>query len=46
MKACWYEKTGPARNVLQFGDIKKPVAKAGEARIKIYASGINPADVK
>ena len=46
MKACWYEKTGPARNVLQFGDIETPVAKEGEARIKIYASGINPADVK
>ena len=46
MKACWYEKTGPARDVLQFGNIETPVAKAGEARIKIYASGINPADVK
>ena len=46
MKACWYEKTGPAKDVLQFGNIETPVAKAGEARIKIYASGINPADVK
>ena len=46
MKACWYEKTGPARKVLQFGEIETPVAKASEARIKIYASGINPADVK
>jgi NADPH2:quinone reductase len=46
MKACWYEKTGPARKVLQFGDIETPDAKEGEARIKIYASGINPADVK
>lgn len=45
MKACCYEKTGPARDVLQFGDVETPVAKAGEARIKIYASGINPADV-
>ena len=46
MKACWYEKTGPARDAVQYGNIETPVAKAGEARIKIYASGINPADVK
>lgn len=46
MKAAWYEKQGAARDVLIIGEINDPQPKAGEVRIKIAASGINPGDVK
>ena len=46
MKAAWYEKQGPARDVLVVGEMPEPVPAAGEVRIRIEASGINPGDVK
>jgi NADPH:quinone reductase len=46
MKAAWYEKQGPAREVLTVGDMPDPVPAAGEVRIRIAASGINPGDIK
>jgi NADPH2:quinone reductase len=46
MRAAWYEKQGPAREVLQVGEMPDPVPGAGEVRIRISASGINPGDVK
>ena len=46
MRASWYEKTGPALNVLQIGDMATPEVYDNEVRIKIFASGVNPADVK
>jgi len=45
MKAVWYERTGPAAEVLTFGEMPTPVAGPGEVRIKLEASGTNPADV-
>jgi NADPH2:quinone reductase len=45
MKAVWYERTGAASDVLNFGDIATPVAGPGEVRIRLEASGVNPADV-
>src|SRR6478752_30346 len=45
MKAVWYERTGAAPDVLTFGDSPTPVAGPGEVRIKLEASGVNPADV-
>ena len=45
MKAVWYTRQGPAHEVLQFGDQPEPHAGAGEVRVKLCASGINPADV-
>jgi NADPH2:quinone reductase len=45
MKAFWYERTGAASDVLNFGDIATPVAERGEVRIRLEASGVNPADV-
>lgn len=45
MKAVWYTRQGPAHAVLQFGDQPEPHAGAGEVRVKLHASGINPADV-
>src|SRR6476469_8357560 len=44
MKAVWYERTGAALDVLSFGDMPTPVARSGEVRIRLEASGVNPAD--
>ena len=46
MKAAWYEKQGPAREVLTIGDMPDPVPGPGELRIRIAASGINPGDIR
>ncbi len=44
MKAVWYEQTGPAAEVLQFGEQPAPLAGPGEVRVRLHASGVNPAD--
>lgn len=46
MKAVFYEKVGPAREVLQLGDLPTPQPAAGEVRVRIQWSGVNPSDVK
>ena len=46
MNAAWYEKQGAAREVLMVGEMPDPIPDAGEVRIRIAASGINPGDVK
>jgi NADPH2:quinone reductase len=46
MKAAWYEKQGPARDVLIVGEMPDPQPVAGEVRIRVAASGVNPGDVK
>jgi NADPH2:quinone reductase len=46
MKAAWYEKQGPAREVLVFGEMDDPKPRAGEVRIRVAFSGVNPGDVK
>ena len=46
MKAAWYEKQGPPREVLVVGEMSDPIPAAGEVRIRIAASGINPGDIK
>jgi NADPH:quinone reductase len=46
MKAAWYEKQGPARDVLVVGEMPDPIPAGGEVRIRIAASGINPGDIK
>src|ERR1700741_508645 len=46
MRAAWYEKQGPAREVLVVGEMPDPRPAAGEVRIRVAASGINPGDVK
>jgi NADPH2:quinone reductase len=45
MKAVWYERTGAAPDVLSFGDMPTPTAGPGEVRVRLEASGVNPADV-
>jgi len=46
MRAAWYEKQGAARDVLQVGEMQEPQPSAGEVRIHIAYSGVNPGDVK
>jgi NADPH:quinone reductase len=46
MRAAWYEKQGPAREVFVVGEMPDPRPSAGEVRIRIAASGINPGDIK
>jgi len=46
MKAAWYEKQGPPREVLIVGEMPDPIPGPGELRIRIAASGINPGDTK
>jgi len=44
MKAVWYERTGAAPDVLTFGEMPTPAAGPGEVRVRLQASGVNPAD--
>ncbi|HXW63039.1 MAG TPA: NADPH:quinone reductase [Candidatus Acidoferrales bacterium] len=46
MKAAWYEKQGSARDVLVVGNVDDPRPLAGEVRIRVAFSGVNPGDVK
>lgn len=46
MRAAWYERQGPARDVLTVGEMPDPTPAAAEVRIRIAASGINPGDTK
>src|ERR1700683_536495 len=45
MKAVWYERVGAATDVLSFGEMPPPLAGPGEVRVRLEASGVNPADV-
>ena len=46
MQAAYYEKQGAAKEVIQYQQISIPEPSAGEVRVKIYASGVNPSDTK
>jgi NADPH2:quinone reductase len=46
VKAVYYEKKGPAAKVLVLGDLPDPQPAAGEVRVKLRFSGINPTDTK
>ena len=46
MRAVWYERQGPADEVLQVGDLPDPEPGPGEVRVRVSFSGINPGDVK
>ncbi|AFK64033.1 alcohol dehydrogenase [Advenella kashmirensis WT001] len=46
MQAAWYEKNGPADQVLQVGQQPVPQADAGQVRVRLACSGVNPSDVK
>jgi NADPH:quinone reductase len=46
MIAAWYERQGPAADVLQVGEL--PAAEPGpaEVRVRLTYSGVNPGDIK
>ena len=44
MKAAWYTRQGAPAEVIQFGEHPTPHAAAGEARVRLHASAVNPAD--
>jgi len=46
MRAAYYEKNGPAAEVLHVGEVDTPQPGPGEVRIKLKTSGVNPSDVK
>ena len=46
MRAAWYERQGPTKDVLVVGELPAPTPGEGEVRIRIVASGINPGNVK
>jgi NADPH:quinone reductase len=46
MRAAWYERNGPAREVLQVGEMPDPEPGSGEVRVRVHSSGVNPSDWK
>jgi NADPH2:quinone reductase len=46
MRAAYYESVGPAADVLRVGERPTPEPLAGEVRIRVCTSGVNPSDVK
>ncbi|WP_405861633.1 NADPH:quinone reductase [Streptomyces sp. NBC_00090] len=46
MFASWYDRQGPAADVLHVGDLPDPHPGAGEVRVRVTVSGVNPGDTK
>ena len=46
MRAVWYERQGPAGEVLQIGELPDPEPGPGEVRVRVRLSGVNPGDTK
>ncbi|MFE2558127.1 NADPH:quinone reductase [Streptomyces sp. NPDC059352] len=46
MFASWYDRQGPAADVLHVGDLPDPHPGPGEVRVRVTVSGINPGDTK
>jgi NADPH2:quinone reductase len=46
MQAAFYERTGPAAEVLQLAELPDPQPGPGELRVRLRWSGVNPSDVK
>ncbi len=46
MKAAFYDRLGPAAEVLQLGELPQPEPAPGEVRVRVLWSGVNPSDVK
>jgi NADPH:quinone reductase-like Zn-dependent oxidoreductase len=46
MRAAYYDRQGPAANVLIVGDLPDPEPGFGEVRVRLAYSGLNPTDIK
>jgi len=44
MRAAFYRKQGPAREVFEIGELPDPHPARGEVRVRIRTSGVNPTD--
>ena len=44
MRAVWYDRQGPACEVLVVGELPTPEAAFGQVRVRLHASGVNPSD--
>lgn len=44
MRAVWYDRQGPAQDVIVTGELPTPEAGLGEVRVKLEAAGVNPSD--
>jgi NADPH:quinone reductase-like Zn-dependent oxidoreductase len=46
MQAAWFDKFGPASEVLTVGEQPTPDIEADQVLVRLHASGVNPSDVK
>jgi NADPH:quinone reductase len=46
MLAAWYERNGPAAEVIRVGEMPMPEPGPGEVLVRVHGSGVNPSDVK
>ncbi|MCZ7675452.1 MAG: NADPH:quinone reductase [Roseovarius sp.] len=46
MRAIWYDRFGPAAEVLHSGEIDTPAPGPGEVLVRLSHSGVNPSDAK
>lgn len=46
MRAIYYDRQGPADDVLILGDLPRPCPQPGEVLVRVHVSGLNPTDVK
>jgi NADPH2:quinone reductase len=46
VRAVWYDRQGPADEVLRVGELADPQPGPGEVRVRVRYSGINPGDTK
>ena len=46
MYAMWYDRQGPAAEVLQLGELPDPQPGPGEVRVQVRFSGVNPGDTQ
>ena len=46
MLASWYDRQGPAVDVLRVGELPDPQPGPGEVRVRVTVSGVNPGDTK
>ena len=46
MRAAYYERKGPAAEVLVIGEVSDPEPGPGEVLVRVAASGVNPSDTK
>jgi NADPH2:quinone reductase len=44
MRAVWYDRQGPANEVIVMGELPTPEPVPGQVRVRLAASGVNPSD--